>query len=63
MTRRIEIVVNPASGSKLALSLAEQHVQPLLLSSLGSASSDGVRIRQTESAADGVRIGGEIACE
>ncbi|TKY88710.1 hypothetical protein EX895_002341 [Sporisorium graminicola] len=63
MTRRIEIVVNPASGSKLALSLAEQHVQPLLISSLGSVSSDGVRIRQTESVADGVRIGVEIACE
>ncbi|CBQ69206.1 conserved hypothetical protein [Sporisorium reilianum SRZ2] len=61
MTRRIEIVANPASGSKLALSLAEQHVRPLLLSSLGSSSPDDIRIRQTESAADGVRIGSEIA--
>ncbi|CDW97703.1 hypothetical protein, partial [Sporisorium scitamineum] len=61
MARRIEIVVNPASGSKLATSLAEQHVRPLLLSSLGSTSSEDVRIRQTESAADGVRIGSEIA--
>lgn len=43
MTRRIEIVVNPAAGPGLALALVEKHIKPLLTSRFAQA----VSIRQT----------------
>lgn len=54
--RWIEVVVNPTSGSALGQELAEKHVEPLLRSA-----GCRVRVRTTQSATDGVRIGGEIA--
>ncbi|KAJ9474554.1 ER lumen protein-retaining receptor [Pseudozyma hubeiensis] len=53
MPRHIEIIVNPASGSRLSQSLLEQHILPLL-------SSFPHRVRSTESAGDAIRLGSEI---
>ena len=63
MARKVELVVNPASGSRLAVSLVETHVQPLLVSSLPPDAAADVRVWQTQSAGDAVRIGTEIARE
>ena len=56
-SRQVEIVVNPASGARLGLSLVETHIKPILQASLSTCT---VRVRQTESEGDGVRLGNGI---
>lgn len=63
MAPQIEIVLNPVSGSKLAVSLVEKHIKHLLLSSLDNSDLSRIRVRQTESEGDGKRIGTAIARE
>lgn len=59
--RKIQIVLNPASGCQLSQSLVDLHIKPLLVSC--SRSSVEVVIRRTEGEGDGVRIGREIRQE
>lgn len=58
MLAKVELIVNPASGSHLATSLCERDIKPLILSALSSPSQ--LSIRRTKCAADAVGIGREI---
>ncbi|KAJ1578076.1 hypothetical protein NDA12_003921 [Ustilago hordei] len=58
MLAKVELIVNPASGSQLATSLCERDIQPLILSALSSPSQ--LSIRRTKCAQDAVRMGREI---
>ncbi len=55
----VDIIVNPAAGSGLAGSLVASHIEPLIIEAL-EGSADSVRLHETRSLGDGVRIGNEI---